>query len=541
MITRIKKYTKQLKKIKFNYVITSKNNESEKNFISKLIRYKIKWNAANKNVVLTQIVQDYSTCIKQAAATNYLALKNKSNIGLYSVATQLEDTIFENKFLWDKLYSEIFYKRLDRIFLSFGGKVIFRNVYQHKNKKRINEQFAQIKNKIKKKEDILNIEINGLKVGDLVYDTYLRFAHKPTIDLNDPFLDKVIFQSLHICNNLEQLFLKYNVTALVNTYTTYIHHGLIVRLCLKRNIPVYTVGAFKSIVHKAVIDFPTHQNNHQYYSGLFKKLDNKEKRLCIAKKSFESRFKGEIDTAIGYMKASSFSKYYNQELENFNGNNTVVILAHCFFDSPHIYRDLLFPDFYEWMTFTLDVLSKDPTINVLVKEHPNGIEGNELVFEELKGKYQGSNITFIHKKTSNSQLFQMRPKAIITAYGTAAAEFAYHQIPVISIYDNPFTSYNFINVSYSINQYRKALTNLDDIKPGQNKKEVIESYYMQNMFFLKGRDSNYLSFNKYRGETFSDSFLNDYMPLMNEAYFEMLDESIQDGFGLCEWEQNSIK
>lgn len=75
MITRIKKYTKQLKKIKFNYVITSKNNESEKNFISKLIRYKIKWNAANKNVVLTQIVQDYSTCIKQAAATNYLALK----------------------------------------------------------------------------------------------------------------------------------------------------------------------------------------------------------------------------------------------------------------------------------------------------------------------------------------------------------------------------------------------------------------------------------------------------------------------------------
>ena len=28
----------------------------------------------------------------------------------------------------------------------------------------------------------------------------------------------------------------------------------------------------------------------------------------------------------------------------------------CFFDSPHIYNDLVFPDFYEWITFTLDVL-----------------------------------------------------------------------------------------------------------------------------------------------------------------------------------------
>ncbi|MEO5998768.1 MAG: hypothetical protein ABIN89_18505 [Chitinophagaceae bacterium] len=540
MMQKAQNYLRLIKKVAINYFVSSKSSFYEKEYINRLKRYKIEWSSKNKNIVLTQIVEDYGMGIKLAVASNFIALKTSSNIGLYSVATKLEDIIFKNNYVWDHIYSEVYYSRLDRIFLSFGGKLVHRNVYRYNGQEKINELFIKIKNELKYKEEVLKIEVDGILMGDLIYDTYLRFNHKSTLDVNDLFLEKIIFETLNIYFNCKKIFSKYHIKALVNSYTTYIHHGIIVRLCLKRNIPVYTVGSNNSLVHKVIKDFPSHQNNHFHFHVLFENLNNKNGRLNKAASLFEKRFTGKLDPAIGYMRESAFTNNHNRDLDRFDWPNTVVLLAHCFFDSPHIYRGLLFPDFYEWITYTLDVLSKQKDINILVKPHPNGIKGNEHVFEELKYKYLNRNITFIDKKTSNNQLFQLKPKAIITGYGTAASEFAYHDIPVLSIYDNPFTSYNFVNVANSIEEYNEMLDNIRFIKIKQNKEEILEYYYMQYVFFMDGRENNYLKFNKYKGQTYSDGFLSDYLPLMNEAYFKMIEEGIRDGFKLTEWENNNV-
>jgi len=507
----------------------------QKQFISQLSKYKINWDSSKKKLILAQSVSDYEMCIKIACLSNKLAQQQDANIGLYSAEYFEKPTNRITK----HFSSSKFKTNLDKIYLAFGGKVLYRNNDEWKNQTHINLLCEQIIGTIKTKEDVLNIHIENCKIGDLLYDTYLRYANKPEVELQDPFLKTLILQSLNIYFVTKEKIKTNNVSALVSSYTTYIYHGIAVRICLSQNIPVYTIGAYYSLVHNVTKEYPSHANNHFHFNKLFKTLDNKEEILKQYKSLFEKRFEGVIDSATSYMKQSAFSNELNKELEGVDWKNTIVILAHCFFDSPHIYRDLLFPDFYEWVSFTLNELSKQKELTILVKQHPNGLPQNDPLFAELKKKYNNPNIKFIDKKTSQLQIINSRPKAIVTAYGTAAAEFSYQGFPVLTIYDNPFTAYDFTYLANTKEEYKEMLSKVLTLGPKENKKDVIEYYYMQYSHYLKGRSVDYLMCAKYKGQTFSDEFLQDYLPNMNAEYFIKLNEAMQDGLDLCKWEEEN--
>ena len=516
------------------------NSDAEMDFIKKLNRYKIQWQSKNKNIILTQIIEDHAYCIKLAACSNYIAKKESANIALYDAESRIEWNPDYNYKRWNYFFTEKFTTRLDKIFLSFAGKVVFRNSNLYNNQTLVKEAYFKIKNTISTKEDILKIEIEGIVLGDLIYDTYLRFANKPTVNIEDPYLDKIIIESINIFYNCKKTLEIYTVKALVSSYASYIKHGIIVRVCLSKNIPVYTIGAYYSLVHKAIKEYPSHSNSHFLFHKHFQSIENKDEIISEYKEVFEKRFKGEIDAATSYMKQSAFSAHKSPELENIDWPNTIVLLSHCFFDSPHIYRSLIFPDFYEWITFTLDTLLNKKKLTILVKQHPNGLPENDEIFAHLKEKYKNTNIKFINKKTSNIEFFESKPKAIITAYGTAAAEFAYQGFPVLTIYDNPFTAFDFTYLAKTIEQYKEFLEKIETLLPKQKKDEIIEYYYMQHFFYLKGKSADYLAFNKYRGQTYSDDFLIDYLPKMDVHYFEVIDSAIKEGFELIDWENTNL-
>ena len=527
-----------IKKVIKIYFIESRNTKAEKKFASLLSRYKIPWDKRNRKIILTCIVGDYAMCIKLASASFHVAKRENSNIGLYSIATKTESFLYRNNRLWDMLYAVIAHRKLDKIFLGFGGKVVFRNVYNKKSDK-IELVYQDIIKSLKSKDDILNIKLEGIPIGDLIYDTYLRFSVKPTINMDDPYLDKIIYQAVQIFFTSKEVFSKYDVKAIINSYTCYIHFGINVRLAIERNIPVYTVGSYNSLVHRVFPGYPSHHNNHFAYKYLFNKLNNQVEKINAAKQIFEKRFEGEIDAATSYMKQSAFSKNYNPALEAIDWPNTVVLLAHCFFDSPHIYTEMLFPDFYEWITFTIDRLNTLTNVKILVKPHPNGVEGNDEVFAGLEEKYFGSNVQFIDKYSSNRQLIDARPLAVITAYGTAASEFAYHDIPVISIHDNPFSAFDFTKVLNSKESYEEALLKIRSISVNIQKSEILTYYYMQHLHFTAGRDANWLKYNEPTSN--KDDYLNDYIPLMEDSgYFEMVDSTLAEGFVIADSEFNDL-
>ena len=59
-------------------------------------------------------------------------------------------------------------------------------------KNRADKLFKNIKNK----KEVLNLHIDEIYCGDLIYDSYIRFRNKPTVDINDLFLKKLIYLSI---------------------------------------------------------------------------------------------------------------------------------------------------------------------------------------------------------------------------------------------------------------------------------------------------------------------------------------------------------
>ena len=208
-------YRKYLKPKIYPYFVFLKKRERnsgiELDFIKKLNRYKIQWQSQNKNIVLTQIIEDHAYAIKLAACSHHIAKKESANIALYDAESRIEWNPDYNYKKWNRFFTEKYTTRLDKIFLSFAGKVVFRNSNLFSNQALVRETYSKIKSNISSKEDILKIEIEGVVLGDLIYDTYLRFASKPTVNIEDPYLDKIIIESINIYFNCKKTLEIYTI------------------------------------------------------------------------------------------------------------------------------------------------------------------------------------------------------------------------------------------------------------------------------------------------------------------------------------------
>ena len=134
--------------------------------------------------------------------------------------------------------------------------------------------------------------------------------------------------------------------AYLTTYSSYIVHGIPVRVAVSENIPVYSFGDLGKFAVPIT-------KNHLFHTSDIKILEIfnslKDKKILALKKSEELlnyRISGGIDPATSYMTKSAYSENINinQDLK-LRLKNKPVIFLHDFYDSPHIFDDLIFNDF----------------------------------------------------------------------------------------------------------------------------------------------------------------------------------------------------
>jgi len=168
-----------------------------------------------------------------------------------------------------------------------------------------------------------------------------------------------------------------------------------------------------------------------------------------------------------------------------------VVFLHCFFDSPHIYGESLFPDFYEWIIHILSTAKELPHQDYYFKEHPNALSENKKIVQEIKERFsEYSNIIFLSSDITNRQIIEQKPSAIFTVYGTAAHEFASLGIPVIVSGKNPQSDYGFIHKPESVKEFDHYIRNFPIIglPESYNKEEIYEFFYMHYLFYSKKFD-----------------------------------------------------
>lgn len=376
--------------------------------------------------------------------------------------------------------------RLTSVYKIEKGEVLLSNYFIPKIRKSVTEPILT-------KDSLVN-KLNGdILVGDIIYDTYLRFRNKPTVDLSDPGLYEMIDYSDVLAEKWKKLFQRKSIKQILLPYGAYIHWGIPARVALKNNVEVLTFGSYLYLLSNITIEYPFHSKNHHRYKEIYQGLDKKEGRIESAKKVLESRISGDVDQGTVYMKSSAFHNSGHGEFYIDKSRPSAIIFLHCFFDSPHIYNGSIFPDFYEWIVFLLDSASTNPEVNFYVKPHPNGLPANKEIVSALKKTYDSfPNIQFIPSEISNRQIIEQKPSVIFTVYGTVGHEFAYLGFPVVTAGDNPHTTYDFLYNPETIDEFGSFIDKIGEYGLPENydKEQILEFFYMHYLYYSEELDQN---------------------------------------------------
>src|SRR6185437_13332553 len=153
----------------------------------------------------------------------------------------------------------------------------------------------------------------------------------------------------------------------------------------------------------------------------------------------------------------------------------ILVSLHCFFDAPHGYRWLLFPDILCWVEHLLEKAS-ETEFDWYVKPHPQGRVENDAIIESLKRRFP--KIKFLGLKVSNKQIAEEGINAVFTMYGTIGHELAYLGIPVVNAGDNPHIAYDFNYHPRTIDEFDQLIAKADALSRPANKDEVLEFFYL---------------------------------------------------------------
>lgn len=476
--------TKVFNKIKFlmNLFLLTKN---EKKFIEKnklFFKPKI-YN--NRNIILIDLFDWYPWIHFWSFLANKLSKKLNSNI----------------HFFYFRLYEGFFSKfsfyifKIKKIYESFG---VYSGIDEYNliNKKTNIEYVKKKFDKIKSKRELYNYKYKKIKIGDLIYSNYLRSCLKPTVKINDKRLKDMFIRAHIIFDNIVEYFRKYNVKCIIPSHLCYIPYGLIARIGKKKfNVPIikiFSKNRGKNLFRLIFIDDNILDENPYYnFKKIFSNFSEtkKKKARTIGKKIINQRLTSDYDPNLPYMKQNQFSNNGSIKVKNNKMVKSIFIFAHCYFDNPMRYRNMIFTDFYEQIDFLLKISKNNKKFQWYYKPHPNEITSNEDYIKKLKRNFQ--DVIFLDDKFSHNHVLKLKPYAILTNFGTVAHEFAYFKIPVINTGDNPHINYSFSLNPKNKYELKDMILNLKKYKSklNFNKKHIYEFLYLQYYHFAKKYNS----------------------------------------------------
>ena len=428
----------------------------------------------NGSEVLCEFNAMHSSHVAYSYFSNVLASKFKAQIIAYSPSYIIG---FWRKIDW-KLSQ--FLGRSDfAVYRSFGTSKFFYPQFNRSLMDRANELSEKLLSKINTKWDIEEVCLDGVILGDLIYDSYLRTFNQPTIEIGSERFRRFFLNSIRLYLFWVDYFKEHDVRAVNASHSVYTF-AFPLRIALSKGIPAFVTGGYQAsqLSKEKII------NNCDFtdYKETFRKLpvEVQTAGMMKAKERIKLRFSGKVGVDMSYSTKSAYGEHKTEKLLKKSTRKKILIAAHCFFDSPHCYGNNLFPDFYEWVDF-LGKMTLETDYDWYIKTHPDYLPGTMEIVESFARKYP--KLIILPADSSHHQLIQEGIDVALTCYGTIGFEYAALGIIVVNAsLNNPHIAYNFNLHPKNIDEYRNILKNLDFISLNINKKEVYEYYFMRNIF-----------------------------------------------------------
>jgi len=510
---------------KYAKIYKRENTLHKKLFLKNISSFKITpLNSRGENVLVQQL-ESYEFTIKIAIAIKAYSLNNSIKVYSYK-------PYFNKKLGWinyeEKHYFFFFKSFNKRLYRVLGYKFLFDLDEKYFDQIKVKNHFTEIYSKVITKEDVLNIKIENILVGDLIYDTYLRFYGNHTIEnIQDENLKNVIYYTIDNYYMVKNHIKKKCITALFTSYTTYISHGLAVRICLDKNIPVYAFGSNSYFIQKLEKSYAYHVQKFWNFSNKVLNHDqNKE-----VEDELNYRFSGGIDKAISYMQTTSFApKSTSQNYFSDRRKRNVVVYVHDIYDSPHGFKNFLYPDFYTFILDLSEQIKDDKSTKYYFKFHPNAVGDSNQKIADYLTNLKSEAISLLPLDVSNLDVIDFRPDLVVTVNGTIGLEMAYFQIPVVALVDNLYMNFSFVHSCHSISDYYKVILGNEKVNVRFEKSEIYSFYYQAYKKDLEGIDKSVLDILSIQHDTSSDIYLKKVNDNFDFSLFEKIIELLESKF-----------
>ena len=421
------------------------------------------------------------------------------------------------------LYNKLKYYLLDfkvkKIYKSFGvNKFLNHNIVGYRSL--ANRLTNKLMSDINSKTDLINLIVDDIWVGDLIYDQYLAVNKAPTVNIKSEKLRKILFDFSILYYYWKDYFSKTkNIKGLIVGHACYFM-GISTRIAIYFNIPVYQVNLHNVYFLSKSNLFPSSEF-HDYKKD-FERLDIKKKYNAIAeaRERLKLIFEGKTDVDQPYIKNSAYSqKKTSSRIVSNKKKIKILIASHSFYDSPNGLGKILFPDFYEWLKF-IGELSNKTDYEWYLKTHPGiGIRDTETT-NDFVSRY--NKIILIPNKTSHHQLIEEGINIVLTAYGSIGLEYASKNITVINAsLNNPHISYDFNIHPKSKEELKDIILNLKNyINLNLFSDDVYKCYYMKyryhnyNIFLrdFKSAEKCLGGYDNLNSSKIFDYWINDFTP-----------------------------
>jgi hypothetical protein len=340
----------------------------------------------------------------------------------------------------------------------------------------------EIWSKNSSKEQIVDLKVDGILIGDLIYDEHLIKNRVATIELGSSELFETMRMGLSRYFLLREYFRKSDIVAVYNTHQCYLQ-GIPLRIASNKGIDVFSLN--QSEVQRFSEKRLWDNADRLRYRYIFNQLsdDVKEKGLDWAEGRIGERMAGKVGVDMRYSTRSAFvRKESNERVIRDSKKIKVLIAAHCFFDAANGSGKNIFPDFFEWIKFLGDISTRTD-YDWYIKTHPDYLPGNNEIAKELIAPYP--KIQWVPNETSHLQLVDEGVDFLLTVYGTVGFEYAALGVTVINAsVTNPHINYGFNIHPRTREEYSEILLNLSrEVKLEIDIKEVYEYYFMRHCYF----------------------------------------------------------
>lgn len=326
-----------------------------------------------------------------------------------------------------------------------------------------------------RRQNILSFSYDGVKYGDILYDTYLTKYKLGTIKRINLKLIPIIYSCICRHQDILKILRSDDFQAVLVSHQIGVYPGVMLRVALRYGYDGYLrAGHHQSTLQRF-------KEVDQVYDYEYKPFPSDiESMLRLEKSALEIKYNavrekqtagaGDKDGLYAY---SAMNKFY-ADRDSFMADyqldpkkKNVFIMMHALNDYPHShFRWMIFKDFYDWLLQTLDFAKEYSEVNWIFKQHPS-IRFYPVKDVDFAGIFSGcqKHIRYISEATQiDTRSLVYCTDLVITCLGSAGFELpAMGGIPSLTAGETFYSGLGFTHEPRSREEYFEKLKSLPQI------------------------------------------------------------------------------